>query len=125
MFVLLEAPPETTVTEPVTAVAGTVATIWLSDQLTMFAVLFEENFSAPLPCAAPKPLPLICTWTPTGPLDGTMEVILGFGMAKTTSTLLPPANPFTMTGPVVDELGTVARICVSLQLTTAAQTPLK
>ena len=78
-----------------------------------------------LPCVAPKPLPLTCTCVPTGALDGEIELIIGFGILKTTSTLLPPAKPFTVTGPVVAILGTVATICVSLQLTTVADNPLK
>jgi hypothetical protein len=71
-----------------------------------------------LPCVAPKPLPLICTCVPAGALDGERELIIGLGVLKTTSALLNPANPLTVTGPVVAEDGTVATICVSLQLTT-------
>src|ERR1700731_3771658 len=125
MLVLLETPPEITTTEPEMAVVGTVATIWLSNQLTIFAARLENVTELPLPCVAPKPLPLICTWVPTGALDGESELTIGFGMLKTTSTLLPPAKLLTVTGPVVAVPGTVATICVSLQLTTVAERPLK
>src|SRR5258708_916649 len=127
ILVLLVTPPETTFTPPVIAVAGTMATIWESLQLTIEATggVPALNTTVLLPWVAPKPLPLICTWVPVGPLDGEMEPITGLGMENSTLVLLTPAAPVMVTGPLVALTGTVATICVSLQLTTEAVCPLK
>src|SRR6266481_1002876 len=121
---LLPTPPTKTNTAPLVAVAGTVATMVVSDQL-LTAAPTPLNRIPLVPCAGPNPCPVICTCVPVVPLVGLRAVTVGFGMENTTSRLL--ANPFTMTriGPVRALAGTVATICVSLQLTTVAVWPLK
>jgi hypothetical protein len=69
-----------TLTHPVIAVVGTLATICESDQLdtAAFTPLKETEL---VPCVVPKPLPLNWTCVPTGPLDGAVLVICGAAKA--------------------------------------------
>lgn len=66
---VLATPLTVTLTGPVVAVAGTVAVIWLSDQLVTVAFV-PLNVTVLLPCVAPNHSPVICTEVPTGPLPG-------------------------------------------------------
>jgi len=63
-----------------------------------------------------KFVPVITTEVPTGPVDGVKSVIPGEGSVTVKSVLLVavPALFVTVTFPVVDPVGTVAVICVSL-----------
>src|SRR5713101_6025224 len=87
MFVLLFTPPTTSFTGPEVVVDEIVTTTWVSDQLTT-ASLAPLIVTVLPPWVAPKPLPLICTWLPTGPLAGDNPVTTGFGIVNTTSRLL-------------------------------------
>ena len=121
---VLVTPPLVIATTPLVAVAGTVAVTSVSDQFTTVPTTLL-NFTVLLPCVAPNPLPLICTWVDIGPEVGENEATKGLGMVNTVSWLLGtlPVN-MTMTGPVLAFAGTVATICVSLQLTMLALFPL-
>jgi hypothetical protein len=70
--------------------SGTVATICVSDQLTMedatLAIVLNQLVLPP--CVAPKPVPLIWTCVPAGALAGDSPVTIGFGMVKTKFWLL-------------------------------------
>src|SRR5262249_30632537 len=92
-------PATVTLTGPVVAELGTTATICVSDQLTTVGAC-QLNVIVLVPCVAPKPLPLTCTWVPTGPLEGTSPETMGLGNLKTTSALLPIPFTVTVTGPV-------------------------
>ena len=122
MLPLLVTPPTVTVTEPLLDAVGTLATICVSVQLVIAAALFEN---ATVPAVLPKPLPLIWTAVPTGPLVGDRDVMTGLAVVKTTSALLFALNPLMVTGPVVALAGTVATIWVSPQVVIAALKPLK
>src|SRR5208337_1952332 len=97
--------------------AATVATIWVSLQLctTPLAVL---SHTWPLPCVAPKPEPATVTWViPCVPVVGeTVEMV---AVLTVKGTLLDQ-YPFCCTRALPDLAleATVARICVSLQVTT-------
>src|SRR6266481_1281438 len=121
MFPLLVIPPTVTLTGPVLATEGTTATICVSDQLTMLANILLKVTAPPL-WVAPNPVPFICTCVPTGALEGFRELMTGLGSVKITSVLLLPLKVFTVTAPVDVFPGTVATICVSLQLTTGTPT---
>src|SRR5215472_4947806 len=120
IFALLATPPSVTPMGPVMASAGTVATICVSDQLTIVATagpLFAEvavKANALVPWAAPKPLPLICTCVPAGPLLGEIPAICGLGSVNSTSGLLEILFTKTRTGPVTVPAGTVATTWASL-----------
>jgi len=77
-LLLLAIPPTVTPTNPVAAVAGTVAVICVSDQGPRVA-LIPANVTVLLPGVAPKPLPLICTCVPGGPFEGVTLVMSGLG----------------------------------------------
>jgi hypothetical protein len=82
------------------------------------------NVTTPVPCVAPKLVPVIVTVAPTAPDVGERLVILG---AETTVKLLPllvTPLAFTTTFPVVAPLGTVVVILVALQVPTVAVVPL-
>ncbi len=81
---VLGTPPTVTCTGPLGAVAGTVTTICVSLQLTIEAA-WPANVIVLAPCVAPNPLPLIWTWTPTGPSVGMSPAMTGFGMVNTKS----------------------------------------
>src|SRR5882724_4291145 len=72
----------------------------------------------------PNPLPLIVMVPPTGASGGEMLEITGFGTSK--EVLEGPGTELTVTviWPVVAPEGTVAIICVSVHVVTAAATPL-
>ena len=118
MFVLLFTPPTVTFTGPEVVVADEIVSkICVSDQLTTVSLTALIVIVLPL-WVAPNPVPLICTWLPTGPLAGDNPVTTGFGIVNTTSRLLIAPFCITLTAPVLAPAGTVAIIWVSLQLTT-------
>jgi hypothetical protein len=124
MFAGVLTPPTVTMTAPVVAVEGTVAAICVSDHVTMLAPALGEKVTE-FPVCVPKPLPLMWTTAPTGPLAGDKLVITGFGIVNKTSELLPMPFTVTRTGPVSALAGTVTTIWLSLQLTTLARVPPK
>src|SRR5260370_26475889 len=69
---------------------------------------------------APNPVPLIWTGVPPGPLVGEKLATTGLGMANTTFSLLVRVLTMefgvTVTGPLRAPEGTVATICVLVQL---------
>src|SRR6476619_316399 len=75
-------------------------------------------------CCGPKPLPVIVMVPPAGASGGEMVVIAGCGTSNWT-VWLGTAFTVTSSGPEEAPLGTLATICVSLQLVTEAGTPLK
>src|SRR5258708_37780322 len=87
MLELLRTPPSVTRIEPPEAVAGRVATIAVSDQLTKLTGRLLTVIVL-LPCVAPKPAPLIWIWELTGPLEGDTERTTGFGIVNKTSWVL-------------------------------------
>src|SRR5438128_12569046 len=123
-LVLLPTPPSVTFTGPLVAAEGTVATICASLQLFTVA-LVPLKVTVLVPCVSPKPLPLICTWVPTGPLVGDKLATIGLGKLNSTSWLLATPLTVTFTAPVVVPEAIVATIWVSLQLFTVAVVPLK
>jgi hypothetical protein len=75
--------------------------------------------------APEKPLPLIVTLVPTGPLGGEKLVIDGAVITvKLDALVVVPPGVVTEIAPVVAVAGTVAVICESLVPVIAADTPL-
>src|SRR6476661_2118863 len=72
----------------------------------------------------PKPLPVIVIVPPTGASGGVMPVITGLGTSKELLEALETELTVTSIWPVLAPEGTVATICVSLQLVAVAATPL-
>src|SRR5438128_114269 len=99
-LVLLPTPPSVTLTGPLIAAVGTVATICASLQLFTVA-LVPLKVMVLVPCVAPKLLPLICTWVPTGPESGVRLIIVGFaarrviGRIKLTARKMPNIVEYT------------------------------
>src|SRR6266446_2195606 len=113
---LLATPPTVTTTLPVVAPLGTAAVMLAALQLVAVAVV-PLNFTALVPCVAPKFAPAIVTDAPTNPEAGFKLVMLGAGTA--TVKLIPLlATPPTVTTtfPVVAPAGTGATMLVALQL---------
>ena len=66
------------------------------------------------------------TLTPTAPLVGEMLVIVGSNpTVKSVALVAVPENVVTLIGPVVAPDGTLAVICVSETVVSAAEVPLK
>lgn len=85
-LLLVGTPPTDMARLPLTAVGGTVAVILVSFQVVTVALalpLEALNCSVLVPCVAPNPLPLRWTMVPTGPLEGVIPEISGFGSVKT------------------------------------------
>src|SRR6185437_14688998 len=126
-LLLVATPPTVIVTLPLTAVAGTTAEMLVSlQEVTVTEPWAPLNWIVLLPCEAPNPLPLICTAVSTGPEDGVMVEINGFGRVKTWSVLLVRLLfATTAIAPVRAFVGTAATICESLQeITFVAVAPL-
>jgi hypothetical protein len=122
---LLAWPPTVTTTLPVTAPAGTGATMLVPFQL-VGAAFTPPNVIALVPCVAPKFAPLIVTAVPTTPEFGLRLVMLGAGVAAFTvkfEPLLACQPTVTTTLPVTAPAGTGATILVPFQLVGAAFTP--
>ena len=74
-------PVVVTVTLPVKAPAGTLATMTVSDQLVIVVAVVPLNLTVDVPWIAPKLVPVMVTEVPTGPERGLIEVIAGAGVA--------------------------------------------
>src|SRR3954452_16213032 len=102
-------PGVVTATGPVVAALGTTASISMSDtSLNVAAWPPKVTEDAPV-----KPVPVMVTDVPTGPLSGRNAATTGVGGAVTVkSTRLVPVPPgvVTATGPVVASSGTTASI---------------
>jgi|SRR6266702_7108090 len=124
-MLLLLRPPAVTRTGPVVTPVGTEAVMLVSLQLITFAAT-PLKVTVPVSWVDPKVFPAIVTTVPAFPLVGETLVIVGEGMTvNETVALLAAPFVVTTTAPVVANLGTVTTICVSLQLVTATDTPLK
>jgi hypothetical protein len=126
-FVALVAVPPGVVTVifPVTAPLGTVVMILVPDPFT------ENELAATPPnvtAVAPvRPVPLMVTEVPTGPLDGENEEIVGAPAVVVTvkfvALVAVPLVVFTVIGPVVAPVGTFVTICVAVFDVIVAITP--
>jgi len=113
---LLFTPLAFTTTFPVVAPAGTVATIDVAFQLPIVVASVPLNATVPLPCDAPKLVPVIVTLAPMTACVGDRLVMFGVGTTVKLAPLLALPPTVTITLPVVAPLGTVATIEVLLQL---------
>jgi len=120
---LLLNPFAVTITLPVVAPLGTVATIDVALQLATIAAK-PLKLTEPDPCVAPKFDPLIVTELPTTPEVGERLLMLGPCRTVNDTPLLLTPLAWTTTLPVVAAVGTVATIDVALQLAIAAVVPL-
>src|SRR5438128_4244736 len=111
-LVLLPTPPSVTFTGPLVAAEGTVATICASLQLFTVA-LVPLKVTVLVPCVSPKPLPLICTWVPTGPHAGDKLATVGLGKLNSTAWLLATPLTVTFTAPVAVPDATLPPISVT------------
>ena len=102
---LLATPPTVTVTFPVVAPLGTVATMLVADHDVGVAVT-PLNVTVLVPCVAPKFVPVIVTVAPTAPLVGDSDVIVAVGTTVNVTPLLATPPTVTVTFPVVAPLGT-------------------
>jgi hypothetical protein len=120
---LLFTPLANTTTFPVVAPVGTVVTRLVALQLVTVAAV-PLKVTDPLPCVAPKFVPVIVTEVPTAPEVTERLVMLGADTTVKLDPLLftPLAN--TTTFPVVAPVGTVVTRLVALQLVTVAVVPL-
>ena len=90
---------------PVVAVDGTVAVIWLS-LFTMKVPVLPPNVTLVV-CV--KPVPVIVTTVPIGPLVGLMVLMVGVTRKMWLLTSVPP-DVTTLTEPVFAPVGTFAVI---------------
>jgi hypothetical protein len=116
---LLFTPLALTITLPVLAPVGTVATMDAAVQLVIAAAVFK-NFTVPLPCVDPKFVPVIVTEAPTAPVVGERLLILGAATTVKVIRLLATPLAFTVTLPVDAPVGTVATMDVAVQLVIVA-----
>src|SRR5262249_345494 len=77
MVALLVTPATVTYTGPVTASTEAVTVMSVSDQLTTLGVR-PPRLTVLVPCVVPKPLPMIWTCDPVGPLTGLVLATFGF-----------------------------------------------
>src|SRR5256712_237286 len=120
---LLATPPTVTTTLPVVAPAGTGTTRLVADQLVGVAVV-PLNFTVLVPCVAPKLVPVMVMDTPTAPLVGASDVMVGVGNTVNASPLLATPPTVTTTLPVVAPAGTGTTMLVAAQLVGVAVVPL-
>jgi len=114
-FVALVAVPPGVVTVifPVTAPLGTVVVICVPDEFTENELATTPpNFTAVAPV---RPVPLMVTEVPTGPLDGENDEIVGAGAqeeltVKPSALVAEPSSVTTPILPVVAPVGTVVLI---------------
>lgn len=121
---LLGIPLTCTVTLPVVAAAGTVATTLVGLQLVMLAQAPLKETTSP-PEGAPKFVPVIVTEVPTTPEVGFKLVMFGGGVTVKSTPLLAIPPTFTTTFPVAAPVGTGTVMLVSLQVGLMASVPLK
>ena len=117
---LLLPPAVFTVTLPVVAPPGTVATIEIALQFAMEVAFAVPKKTVLVPCVGPKPPPLIVTDAPPAPEVG--DKVLMAGITVNVTPLLATPATFTTALPVVAVLGTGATIEVELQLVGVAWT---
>ena len=106
-------PATSTVTGPVAAPAGTIATICVSLQLLTVAATPSKVTMLSL-WLDPKPAPEIVTLEPTVPADGAMPVIERASITEKETPVLGNPPTVTVTGPLVAFKGTTAVMLVSL-----------
>src|SRR5437879_13250186 len=110
-----------TETGPGEAASGTTAMICVLLQLVTAAVK-ELNMTVLFPCVATKPLPVIVTGMPIGPLLDEMELMERDPSAVNWTPLLVTPPAVTVTGPLVALDGTATVMLASLQELTLAVT---
>lgn len=118
---VLATPLTVTTTLPVVAPDGTVATMDVSLQLVMEVAGVPLKATVLVPWVAPKFVPEIVTNAPTAPVF--VESVLIVGVRRTVNgdpALATPLTVITTLPEPVAPLGTVATICVLLQLVTEA-----
>jgi hypothetical protein len=110
------------VIRPVFVAVGTVAVICVLLTTLNTALLFLNTTEV----APAKPVPLIVTSVPIGPLVGLNPEIVGPGTttAKLPELVAVPSGVVTLTAPLVAPAGTVALSCVPLMTVNAAAVPL-
>ena len=113
-----------TTTAPVVAPAGTVTEMLVSLQLVGVADV-PLKLTVPVPCVAPKLVPVIVTGVPAAPDVGLKPVIVGGGITVKETPLLVPLLVVTTKGPLVAPLGMNVTMLASLQLATPNAVPLK
>ena len=113
---LLAIPLTVTITFPVVAPVGTVATIKVALQFADRRRRRSVECHRLVPCVEPKFDPVIVTDAPTAPLSGNKLVMLGVGITVKPTPLLLTPFALTTTLPVVAPVGTAATIDVALQL---------
>jgi hypothetical protein len=113
---LLSTPLACTITLPVVAPMGTIATILLAPQLVIVVAVVPLNFSVLEPWGEPKLAPVIVTEAPIAPEVIERLEILGVG--DTVKGLPPLATPLTVTTtlPLVAPVGTTTTILVAAQV---------
>jgi hypothetical protein len=121
---LLATPDAETTTLPVVASAGTLTTMLVAPQLVGLASV-PLKLTVPLPCVAPRFVPVIVTEVPTTPEVTDRVVMLGAGTTVKLTPLLATPLAFTTTFPVVAPDGTGTAIVDALQLVGVAAVPLK
>jgi hypothetical protein len=95
----------TTLIGPVVAVAGTVAFSWV-EETTVVAAAVPWNLAVELEL---KPIPLIVTTVPPGPLEGLKPVIARVGVKFAALEALPALSDTEMLPAAASPLGTTAR----------------
>jgi len=121
---LLATPLVFTTTFPVVAPVGTGTTMLVA--LQVFGVpAVPLKATVPVPCVAPKPVPVIVIHAPTAPGAGERLVMLGVGRTVKPTPLLLTPLACTTTLPVVAPDGTGTTMLVALQLVGVDAVPLK
>ncbi len=120
---LLSTPLANTTTFPVVAPVGTGTTMLVSLQLAGVPAL-PLNSTVPLPCVAPKPVPVMLIEAPTGPELGDRLAMLGGGTTVKLTPALATLDTVTTTFPVVAPEGTGTTIFDPAQLVGVPGVPL-
>ena len=116
LLVLLATPLTVTTTLPVVAPVGTIVPIEVGVQPVIVVAAVPLNVTVLVPWVAPKFVPVIVTDAPTAPVVGDRLATFGVGSTVKLIPLLATPLAFTTTLPVVALVGTVATICVAVQL---------
>ena len=84
---------------PVCAPGGTIAVTWISESTVKEVALIPPNVTLLAPV---KPLPVMVTEVPTGPLVGLNVVIFGIGGSTVNGVMLDiePVDVYTVRGPL-------------------------
>jgi hypothetical protein len=125
LVALVAVPPaSTTVIGPVVAPVGTVAVICVAELVTGATAAIPLNFTD---VTVTKPVPVMTTLVPTGPLVGVNDVMLvaAAPTVKLVALVAVPPESTTVIGPVVAPVGTIAVMDVAELVTgETAATPL-